>query len=171
MLITCARSGCRNVAEAPETLRTYRVQQLLKEHGWARRGTVNGFDYYCPRHVPAYAALPSQTSRPPRKKRQVIGEGCVSGCARIPLMNLMGHDEIGHRTGRRILEHLRKTVVTLRGEQVAVRDLLGFDESDFPVRMLREMPTADIKRIRGVGEQSLARLAEVLKVKSWSHRP
>lgn len=42
---------CRNVFHAPG-VSVLRLRGLMREQGWVCRGSIRGFDYFCPDHVP-----------------------------------------------------------------------------------------------------------------------
>lgn len=47
--ITCARPECGAVFEAKARL-TFQFQSLYMKHGWVRRGSVTGPQYFCGKH-------------------------------------------------------------------------------------------------------------------------
>lgn len=165
MKIDCGRSGCKSTFETPE-LPVRQIEQLLYQHKWVRRGTVTGVHYYCPSHDPDSP----EHSKARRKEKQQRGprlsSACPPGCRDQPLFDLMGHDETGHRTARRLREHLvwlayaEESGVTTSSPPDRWSD--EFVRSDTPLALLLEMTGTDLRRIPGIGPKSLHRIAEVL---------
>jgi hypothetical protein len=167
MLINCGRTGCKSTFETPPALLIRQAEQLLYQHNWVRRGGRGGSRYFCPAHNPDNATTRREREQDRARRGPRIASTCAPGCKDQPLFDLLGHDEVGHRTARRLRDYLvqreyAKLPAQSRTEPVPNTWSDAFVRSDTPLELLLEMPVKDIRRVPGVGPQSLRRLAEVL---------
>jgi hypothetical protein len=166
MLITCGHPDCKSTFET-HNLTVRKSEQLLYRHNWVRRGTPTGVFYFCPGHDPDTPDSSKARRREQQQRGPRISSACPPGCRDRPLFELLGHDETGHRTARRLREHLVRQAYDKipdqrNGDSPPNYWSEEFARSDVLIEMLLEMTGADIRRISGVGPQSLKRITEVL---------
>jgi hypothetical protein len=166
MLIHCGRAGCKSTFETP-TLPVRKIEQLLYRNNWVRRGTRTGAHYFCPGHDPDNAAAKHERDQDRNRRGPRLTSACAPGCREQPLFELMGHDEVGHRTARRLRTFLvhqeyAKLPAQFRTEPLPNTWSDAFVRSDTPLELLLEMTRSDLRRVPGVGPQSLRRITEVL---------
>jgi hypothetical protein len=51
-VVSCAGVKCKDTVEYPSALPMATVRTLVKQAGWAFRGTVTGWKWFCPVHDP-----------------------------------------------------------------------------------------------------------------------
>lgn len=165
MKIDCGQAGCKSTFETLG-LPVRKTEQLLYQHHWVRRGSVTGVFYYCPNHNPDNEIASTSRRREKQQRGPRISSACPPRCRERPLFDLLGHDETGHRTARRLRDYLVHQAYEALGNPadrlIPAAWANAFDTSDAPVEMLLEMTGADIRRIPGIGQKSLARITEVL---------